>query len=256
MPHIRMVNYIAVPQRASWGDRRIGDLELIFMVKGRFEYFTTDGEHVDLRPNDILLIKPTEEGTFRHTGVGSPVISCIHCELTGAGRWAAGDYRLSPEPRRVTRPQLPADFRRLFKRAAEAFEGCSRNRLAITRTIVCEIWLRLAEYWTGGGNSETVSERVQEMISFLRKKLATPVGRRDLAEKFAITPEHVNYIFRRELGVTPTEFIHRERCLWAYRLLKENKLSIKEAAETVGFADQFHFSRVFKRTLGAPPSRV
>ncbi|MEG0110056.1 MAG: helix-turn-helix domain-containing protein, partial [Oscillospiraceae bacterium] len=38
-------------------------------------------------------------------------------------------------------------------------------------------------------------------------------------------------------------------------LLKSSQLSIAEIAVSVGFFDQFYFSRVFKKNKGVPPSR-
>ena len=37
--------------------------------------------------------------------------------------------------------------------------------------------------------------------------------------------------------------------------MKNSQLSIAEIAVSVGFFDQFYFSRVFKKTKGVPPSR-
>jgi two-component system response regulator YesN len=56
--------------------------------------------------------------------------------------------------------------------------------------------------------------------------------------------------------MTPSAVINRERVMLAYRLIHEQGKSVKEAAYAVGYQDPFYFSRVFKRTLGIPPSQV
>jgi len=255
-PLVRMVNFHPVPPGASWGSRTIADLELILNLTGEFEFFTDAGERIVQRPGQVLLIYPTERHTYRRSGAaGRAMFSCIHCELLPAGQWAAKDYRLEPSPRRLTDVAGDREIPRLFRRAARAFGGYSRFRQEIVSTIVREIWLRLAEKWSETA-SPAVSRRMEQMLAFLRDRLGEPVSRRDLAEAFAVTPEHVNYLFRKELGLTPTQFVHRERALLAYRLIREQGLSVKQAAAAVGFADPFHFSRVFKRVLGVPPSRV
>ena len=40
----------------------------------------------------------------------------------------------------------------------------------------------------------------------------------------------------------------------AKRRLVESDDSVKEIAEQIGYSDQFHFSRDFKRSTGLPPS--
>jgi methylphosphotriester-DNA--protein-cysteine methyltransferase len=58
----------------------------------------------------------------------------------------------------------------------------------------------------------------------------------------------------KELGVTPTQFLHRERMFRAYRYIRDQWISVKEAAAQVGFDDPFYFSRVFKRIFKRAPS--
>ena len=48
-----------------------------------------------------------------------------------------------------------------------------------------------------------------------------------------------------------TEYRVNEAC----KLLRSGTLSIAEVAASVGFLDQFYFSRVFKRAKGVPPSK-
>ena len=46
----------------------------------------------------------------------------------------------------------------------------------------------------------------------------------------------------------------RERMSQTKRRLVEGEDSIKQIAEQVGYSDQFHFSRDFKRSTGIPPT--
>ena len=94
------------------------------------------------------------------------------------------------------------------------------------------------------------------MVSYLRAHLNVKMTRRGLADEFGITPEHVNALFRKQLGVTPTQFIHREQMQLAYRYLRDEGLSVKETAARVGFDDPFYFSRVFKRVMHRTPASV
>jgi AraC-like DNA-binding protein len=38
--------------------------------------------------------------------------------------------------------------------------------------------------------------------------------------------------------------------------LRRPDVMVKQVAEQVGFIDQFHFSRAFKRTFGVPPDAM
>ena len=71
-----------------------------------------------------------------------------------------------------------------------------------------------------------------------------------------MTPEHVNYLFKKHLNTTPTEVVNRERCMRAYELRHRQGLSVKETACEVGINDPVYFSRVFRALMHQPPNDV
>jgi AraC-like DNA-binding protein len=61
-------------------------------------------------------------------------------------------------------------------------------------------------------------------------------------------------IFRREVGLSPKQFLKRFRLQEAAeRLLREPALSISSLALDLGYADQAHFTRDFRSVVGRPP---
>ena len=58
--------------------------------------------------------------------------------------------------------------------------------------------------------------------------------------------------FREETGESPAAFVRREKAIIAGRLL-ESGLSVTETAAHLGFANPYHFSRVFKQIHGVAP---
>ncbi|MHB1570268.1 MAG: helix-turn-helix transcriptional regulator [Solirubrobacteraceae bacterium] len=60
--------------------------------------------------------------------------------------------------------------------------------------------------------------------------------------------------FVRTTGESPHGYLERLRIERAARLLLDGDSPISEVAGTVGYSDQYHFSRVFKRVKGRPPS--
>ena len=57
------------------------------------------------------------------------------------------------------------------------------------------------------------------------------------------------------VGKSPIDYLTEYRINEACKLLRAGNLSIAEVAISVGFFDQFYFSRVFKRAKGMPPSK-
>ena len=57
------------------------------------------------------------------------------------------------------------------------------------------------------------------------------------------------------MGQSPIDYLTDYRIREACNLLCNSQLSIAEIAVSVGFFDQFYFSRVFKKAKGVPPSK-
>ncbi len=254
-PVVRVANYIETAPDAVWGPRAIPDIELILAISGDYE-LVTDESTVPVGPGQVLFVVPDERHTFRaRPGGGRGRISCIHCELLPGARWSAGDYRLRPEPSLVTDAGGDPAVEQRFRRCAEVFSGYGHYRAEMLETVAREVWLGLAEVWAGR-HPPALSARTRRMVEWLRARLAEPVSRRDLAREFFLTPERINALFRKELGISPTQFLHRERALFAHRMMQSEGLSAKEAAARAGFCDQFYFSKVFRKVMGVPPSRA
>ncbi|MBN1554437.1 MAG: helix-turn-helix domain-containing protein [Phycisphaerae bacterium] len=254
-PFVRISNYTAVAAGRIWGPRTIPDIELIYIIRGRFDYDDVRGETFSFGPGDHLLIWPEVEHTLRCRRGRPGKFACIHCEPMRQYRYAEGKYAMEPTPRVKIATGRDPLLRSLFEQVARAFAGGGRFRRELVASLVRSIWLRLAEYWQPDSVENTPSVRVEQMAEFLRRRFRDPVGRRDLSEQFQLTPQYVNKLFREELGVTPVEFLNRLRVERAVALLRDGR-SVKETAEEVGFSDAFYFSKVFKRIRGVPPSEI
>lgn len=62
-------------------------------------------------------------------------------------------------------------------------------------------------------------------------------------------------MFRRVLGRTPARHVQERRVAIAADLLVGTALSIDEIAERCGFANRYHFTRVFAQLMSHPPAR-
>jgi len=258
-PEIRHSNYIEVKSGQSWGPRKIYDFELILMVSGTFYYDRPKKEKLLLQTGTILCIPPDELHTF---GIQKPdgnkkngLISCIHLELMKNKSFMEGEYKLNPKPPYITDIRHDPVLHGLFRKLSITHETYSKYQDSIEEVCAKEIWLRLSEYWLSDTGS-SLSVRVKNMISYIQGNYAKNITRKDLSEKFNLTPEYINCIFKKETGTTPTEFIHSLRIREGYRLIQEESLSIKETAFRTGFCDEFYFSKIFKRIMKFPPSQI
>lgn len=75
----------------------------------------------------------------------------------------------------------------------------------------------------------------------------------DLADMLSLDRKYLSRIFRERFGITMQEYLIERRLCEARRLLLAG-YTVGESARMCGYADQFTFSRAFKKRHGYPPS--
>lgn len=83
----------------------------------------------------------------------------------------------------------------------------------------------------------------------------TPVSVTELASMARVHPVHLARRFRSFYGCSIGEYVRRRQLLAAERLLASSQLDLREVALRCGYADQSHFSKAFRRSVGVPPGR-
>lgn len=253
-PIVRIANYHNCYKGQIWGPRKISDLQFIYIVKGSMEFSSTGKDSASVKKGQVLCIYPGEKHTLRFSNKEDGIISGIHFEFLSTGSWLNKDYMIEPSPSRVSIPESQKDIHQLFRICSEIFNSYNKYREEQLTLITKNILLLLGETW-GGKEYIKLSQRTREMIQFIRDHVHEKINRQDLAKAFFVTPEHINLIFKNEMGISPTQLINREKCLFAYKLLQSGQ-SVKEAAYKTGFNDPLYFSRVFHKTLNITPSEV
>lgn len=93
--------------------------------------------------------------------------------------------------------------------------------------------------------------RVRDMLD---EQLDAPVRVTDLSREVGVHRVHLGRAFRQQFGVSLGEYHRRARIAWAAAQLAGGDEPASNIALRAGFADASHFTRVFKRVLGMPPS--
>jgi AraC-like DNA-binding protein len=97
--------------------------------------------------------------------------------------------------------------------------------------------------------------RLKRAFDYIETHLAESVTLAELAASTGLTSMHFAAQFRAATGVRPHEYLLSRRIARARELLATSKDTLVDIALGVGFQTQPHFTTVFKRFVGATPSR-
>ncbi|MCW3060203.1 MAG: AraC family transcriptional regulator [Capsulimonas sp.] len=97
--------------------------------------------------------------------------------------------------------------------------------------------------------------RLRRVLDFMQDNLDRDVTLAQAAEIAGISPYHFARLFRLSMGCSPHQHLIARRVDRAKEMLVTGRVSVGETAAAVGFADQSHLARHFKRIVGVTPSR-
>ncbi|MFL5527409.1 MAG: helix-turn-helix domain-containing protein [Gemmatimonadaceae bacterium] len=130
----------------------------------------------------------------------------------------------------------------------EALTSGMSQQLALHAGVRAPIQPRLR-----GGLSTATKRRALELMD---SHLGASVSVEFLAAEVALSPAHFARAFRETFGLPPHRYLLHLRLERARRLLDGEDASLSDVAQRAGFADQAHFTRLFKREYGVTPGIV
>lgn len=105
-----------------------------------------------------------------------------------------------------------------------------------------------------GDRAPARDDVVGRACGWLHEGLADPARSLDaFARREGLSVERLRKRFRAALGVPPGDWLLQVRLRTAQQQLLGTGMEIQEIARRTGFADPFHFSRMFRRHVGLSP---
>lgn len=97
---------------------------------------------------------------------------------------------------------------------------------------------------------------VNAITEFITTNYAEDLSLEIISKNMYLSPAYISKLFKEETGESPINYLIKIRLSRAKEFLTKGNLTIKEAAKAVGYEDAYHFSKLFKKHYGYPPSCV
>jgi AraC-like DNA-binding protein len=95
---------------------------------------------------------------------------------------------------------------------------------------------------------------IQKVITRVESDLTADQSLNTHAQLLNLTPSYLSKLFRRETGITLTDFVNKKRIEHSIFLLNTTDLPIQTIAQYCGVTDINYFTRLFKKQIGKTPS--
>jgi len=102
---------------------------------------------------------------------------------------------------------------------------------------------------------KTFSPNVANIVKYIRKNYSKHLSLTQISEEIYLHPNYLSNIFKKEVGITLTDYLNVYRIMSAEKLLLDPKNKIYWVTEQVGFVNQRYFGEVFKKVTGMTPTQ-
>lgn len=159
-------------------------------------------------------------------------------------------------------PQKPMCWLHDLPGVAEAFEDTYRHALggytdadlfglstAFSRLLgICRLAQRALDV-----RRRFTEDQVLKTVHYMTANLDRPLTLAQLAAIASWSPTHYSMVFRRQLNLSPIEYLLRLKIQRACERLRTTDAPIATIALDIGYDDPFYFSRLFRRRVGSSP---
>lgn len=102
--------------------------------------------------------------------------------------------------------------------------------------------------------SELASWQLRRSIDYIEENCLRGIRLEELAALTGLSQSYFSHAFKASTGLPPHQWQMKARIERAKQLMLRGELPMSVVAAETGFADQAHFSRVFRKTVGAAPA--
>ena len=237
----------------TWGPG-IRDHYLIHLILAGKGTFQTGGKTWELAPGDLFFVQPNQLNTY--TADAQQPWEYCWVGFNGISAHRLASLLPFSEDQPVHHTQHPDE---MFK-AMENIYRARGLRVQDETAMVGYLYLFIAALMEETGerrlhNTSSSSQYVLNAIKYIQFNYSHDISIDDVAKSVGVSRSHLYRVFMSNVGKSPIDYLTEYRINEACKLLQAGTLSIAEVAISVGFFDQFYFSRVFKRAKGVPPSK-
>ena len=229
--------------------------ELFYVVDGKGE-FNIQGQRFPVKPNDFVIINPQVE----HTELSSPYepleyivlgingLSFSNLTPVSEGGHPFSFFNLRDEQKDILR-YLNAMVQEATSQSM-SYELVCHNLLEI---LLIKI-LRHQHFDLEVGKQSKATKDISFIKHYLETYYHESIQLEDLASMTHLSRFYISHSFKKEIGMSPMEYLIDIRIKESKILLRTTNYSISQVADIVGFTTPTYFSKQFRKSTGISPT--
>ena len=229
--------------------------ELFYVVDGKGE-FNIQGQRFPVKANDFVIINPQVEHTelsspdepLEYIVLGINGLSFSNLTPVSEGGHPFSFFNLRDEQKDILR-YLNAMVQEATSQSM-SYELVCHNLLEI---LLIKI-LRHQHFDLEVGKQGKATKDISFIKHYLETYYHESIQLEDLASMTHLSRFYISHSFKKEIGMSPMEYLIDIRIKESKILLRTTNYSISQVADIVGFTTPTYFSKQFRKSTGISPT--
>jgi AraC-like DNA-binding protein len=250
---IVFVYHLRDERQIAWHGRRHNHgselYELHYFISGSGSFRNGSGIWT-ISPGTLHITLPSVEHQIIATDIRKPIT--YYAVLFSA----SGDEELRELLARLGPDSLPSDIgtsRRFF--FADLLERHFSGRADLVLAARHNFMAFLYDLAAGSASHGAVDNaHVEKALAIMQLSIEKELDLADICRRLQLSREHFVRVFSERMGMPPMKYYARLKIEAARAMLSSTNLRIQEIADKLGYANQFNFTRTFRRLADMSPT--
>lgn len=218
--------------------------QMIYFASGRGT-FTLAGKEQPIREGMLFLIAPDAPHGLR----SRTALKTLDIKFEIAGRSLRRELAKAAGFVQPGEPAVPALFERI-RHEGEQKRPYYREMCAALVAELLLLYRRAYEHEPVAAHEPVVagvqSPLLRKALAVVHERHSQPLAIAEIGQALNCSERAIRKLFQQSLGIRPLDYLHRYRIARAKELMEFSDYELKRIAETVGFKNVQHFTRIFK----------
>lgn len=249
--HLSSAGYVASAERDSFRTMRVfGNYALVYLITGEGTYSDARGLTQEVTAGDAIIVFP--EIAHRYGPGRGQTWNEIYAVFKGPLFDLWRERGILDDRRPVIHADPQRDWLGLLEEVlgAEPPHATTPMHQLLQFT---DVFTALVQSATSGGKDHKEDHWLRYAKELLNANLEHEVTAATVARQVGLSHENFRKRFAKETGMAPAHYRTQQRIAAARELLLRPNFTLRAIADSLGFSDEFHFSRRFKEITGQTP---
>ena len=210
-----------------------------------------------LSPNQIVVFNPnqvhhTNSKTKKSLDYYTLHVNLPWCKKIQSELFDEKDKFINIRPNIIDEKNIHDKLIRIFENIRLNKSECDNEKL---EEVLVYILKKYSKVDTDNEKNEYENILLDKVEKYILDNTDNPITLEDISLEVGYNESYITRVFKKKFGLTPHAFLINKRVEKAKRkLLNDEDVNLAQLSNEVGFYDQSHFSKVFKRVFAMTPN--